>query len=150
MALVATLGAGEAATAALRTVFVLEGPRVPSPSASRDDYEYFTWFARNAKPGDELFGDRDVPLLGLRNPSKLEWVEPDAYTRPEQVRDLLIVLQQQQTRFIVWDEEPAAFFGADDNLQPFRAFLREHYHFAKQLDDVTEILINDASEPIGQ
>ncbi len=83
MALVATLGAGEAATAALRTVFVLEGPRGPIAFWHRDDYEYFTWFARNAKPGDELFGDRDVNyLLGLRNPSKLEWVEPDAYTRP--------------------------------------------------------------------
>lgn len=149
--LLATLGAGEAAVAALRPVFVLNGPRGPIAFWHRDDYEYFAWFARNAKPNDELFGDRDVNyLLALRNPSKLEWVEPDAYTRPEQVSDLLIVLQQQQTRFIVWDEEPAGFSGADDSLQPLRAFLREHYHVAKRLDDGTEILINDASEPTGQ
>jgi hypothetical protein len=151
MALLATLGASEVAAAALRPVFVLDGPRGPIAFWHRDDYEYFAWFARNAKPGDELFGDRDVNyVLALRNPSMLEWVEPDAYTRPEQVRDLLIVLQQQQTRFIVWDEEPSGFFGADDSLQPLRAFLRDHYHIAKQLSDGIEVLINDASEPTGQ
>lgn len=123
------LALGEMTVAARRPIYILNGPRGPAALLHREDYEAYSWLAAYTHPGERLFGDIAADfVLALRNPAKIQWVEPDAYTRPEQVRELVLALEQQPTQIIIWSEELPPNPNWQDNLQPFRVYVKEHYH----------------------
>ena len=143
-ALVLTAACAEATVAAIRPAYRFESPRGSILLLNRDRYEVISWLSRNARPGDQLFGDPDLNfVLNLWNPAAVQWVEPDAFTRPEQVRELLTSLLFNHTRFIVWSEA-VDHPGIGDSLPPLRAFLKERYHPALNFGAGSEILVANA------
>jgi hypothetical protein len=131
----------EFTAAVIRPTSLINGSRGQFAVIDRGRYEYLKYFADNARPGDRMFGDPQVNfLLGMANPSKLEWAEPESYTRPEQVADLVATLAQKPTRFTCWSEDLDHYQDESDNLQPLRAFLKDHYHPTKRFDNGMEIL----------
>lgn len=94
-------------------------------------YEKTKWVAEREQPSEYFFGDELVSfLLDLRNPARIPFLRPSAYTRPEEVQDLLHALEKHQVRLIGWypvlDTSPP-----DDPLGPVRLYLLSHYHVAK-------------------
>lgn len=135
----------EVAGAIVRPTYFANGPRGPIAFITQDSAEFVAWFIRNAHSGDLLWGHADLSfLLGLENPAAVQWVERDAYTRPEQVRDLIQVLGTRNTRFVLYYE--FAGQGSEDNLQPFRNFLGQHYHRIQRRSDDSSI---DSDVPTG-
>jgi hypothetical protein len=151
LAVASTIGFAQIAVAAMRPFQRLNVPLGTAVILDRDQYEQLVWVARHAHSGDRLFGDVNFNFLfNLGNPAKVQWVESDAYTRPEQVRELLLALQQKPAQFIVWYEESAESPGPDDGLLPFRAYVKEHYHLAQRFNDGTEIMMANAKGPSMQ
>jgi len=128
LAVAAAAGIAEIAVAAMRRVYIVEGPHGAVAFLNRDAFDYTSWLAQIAHPDDGLFGSPTLNfVLGLSNPSKLEWAEPNAYTRPEQVWQLVNALKHHHTRFVLVDYAPEDQGAPGDNLQPLRAFLKEQY-----------------------
>jgi hypothetical protein len=148
LALAGAAALAEMAVAAMRPIHVFEGARGPVALLSRSYYQNTVWLAQIARPGDRLFGFPTLNfIVGLGNPSRLEWVEPDAYTRPEQVRELLDALNRYPTRFILFSDESSGQADAGDNLQPFRAYLREQYRFVQPPGLYLGIFVKDTNLP---
>lgn len=138
----------EVAIAITRPAFTIKGPRGEFAIYDQRTGEYLALIAAHARPGDRYFGDPQVSfLLGLENPSKLEWVEPNNYTRPEQVVDLVNTLALKPTRFIGWSEDCNQYQGPGDHLQILRAYLREHYHPMAAEGAGSEVLVLNFSQP---
>ncbi len=139
---VSCVGLVELTSAVIRPVYVLHIPRGSIACVNREEYKIASWVASNAHPGDRLFGASNLNLiLGMKNPSRLPWVEPDDYTRPEQIADLVKALQYKPTRFVIWFDYLDQIHGTGDHLQPLRAYLRDHYTLAQRYDDGTQILV---------
>jgi hypothetical protein len=149
VAITSVLAVAELAIAVERPTPVVNGPRGPFAVFDQGGYEYMESVVKVAQPGDGFFGDPATNyLLGLPNPSRLEWVEPDEYTRPEQVAQLVAAMKQQPTRIVLWSEDLNRYSGPGDNLQPLRAFLNSHYHPAKRFEGGSEILVlNEIEAP---
>lgn len=129
LAVVFCIGAAELAAAVARPVYVLHGPRGLIAYLHRSDFEWSSFIAERALPGDRLFGDTQLNvLLGLPNPTAVPWVEPNGYTRPEQVADVVRALSNKPTQFVIWSDDMDQYSGPDDNLQPLRVYLKSHYH----------------------
>lgn len=93
-------------------------------------YETTKWVAARVQPADYFFGDELVCfLLTLRNPARVPFLRPSAYTRPEEVQELLHALEEHQVRLIGWypvlDTSPPG-----DPLGPVRLYLLSRYHVA--------------------
>jgi hypothetical protein len=73
--------------------------------------------------------------LWLRNPSRVAFVRPNDFTRPEEVRNLVEGLEKHQVRFVSW------YHGLDDpqvegnHLAPLRSYLHSHYRVAESFDN---------------
>ena len=131
VAVAGVVALAEIAVAATRPTYMLSGPRGAMAFLHQDEYNFESLLLRIAQPGDRLFGDPEANFaLGLRNPARIQWVEPDGYTRPEQVRELVLAIEQNPTRMIVWSEEQATSSNSEDSLAPLRIYLKEHYHKA--------------------
>lgn len=93
-------------------------------------YEKTKWVAEREQPSEYFFGDELVSfLLDLRNPARIPFLRPSAYTRPEEVQDLLQALELHKVRLIGWypvldTSRPG------DALAPVRLYLLNHYHVA--------------------
>jgi len=149
LAAVSAIGVAELADAVIRPVQIVQGPRGPVALLNSDTYEYFAWVARSARPGDRLFGDPDLNfVLELKNPSKLPWVEADAYVRPGQVRALLDTLNQFDTRFIVCYDDTMNLPGPGDNLQPWRTYVKEHYQLAQRFGNGMDVFVRNTARQI--
>ena len=141
------IGVAEVTAAAIHPVERLDSPRGSVVFLRGERYEMVAWLLRNAHPGDRLFGDPDLNfVLGLKNPAEVQWVENDAFTRPEQVSKLLIALDRYPTRFFIWDDVMDRS-GPGDNLQPLRVYLREHDHLAQRYGGGAEILVDNDLSP---
>ncbi len=150
LATVSVIGLAEITAAIIRPVQKFDSPRGSVVFLHRRRYEMVAWLSRHARPGDELFGDPDLNfVLNLSDPAGVQWVEPDAFTRPQQVRELLTALRQRHTRFIVWSPSVDRT-GPGDDLQPLRAYLKEHYHLAQSFGDSAEIFVVNAAPPSSQ
>jgi hypothetical protein len=120
-------GMAELSVAIFRPYYIVSSRRGQVAFQTRDRSRYIAWFAKNARPGDLAFGDSDISfLLGLENPASIQWVERDAYSRPEQVRALVNQLRWRRTRFVLYYELTGQ--GTEDNLQPIRDYLGQNYH----------------------
>jgi hypothetical protein len=66
------------------------------------------------------------------NPSRVDYVTPFAFTRPEQVLNVIESLEAQKVRLVSW------YPGLEDltdtkgnSLAPLRRYLASHYHVAE-------------------
>jgi hypothetical protein len=144
LAVMVLLGLAELAVVEIRWSGKLDGPRGAVIIQEPEIYAEYAWVAQHARPGDSLFGDPSFNfVLGLKNPTPLPFVTANGYTRPEQVQSVLLGLEHQHTRFIIWSDEAENSRAPDDNLQPLRHYLHEHYRLVQRFDDGTEILDND-------
>jgi hypothetical protein len=74
--------------------------------------------------------------LLLRNVSRVPFLRPTDYTRPEEVQDAMQALEKYQVRFVSWyigleGEKRAARHPEGNHLAPIRLYLHEHYHVAQ-------------------
>ena len=75
-----------------------------------------TWLKEHTHSGDEFFAaytTRLYVVLGLRNPARVPFVEPDDYTRPRQVVNTVRSIRRAKPQFILWPFEPQ---DADDPM----------------------------------
>jgi hypothetical protein len=112
---------------------------------SADEYEVHEWLRRNTQP-DSYFFAASWPdyyvLLRLQNPSRVPFVTPYAYTRSDQVRDVISSLEQSRTKFVVWSPElddTDSLHPSSDPLGPLRSFLSSRYQIVKTFRDSTQI-----------
>ncbi|HTR62142.1 MAG TPA: superinfection immunity protein [Candidatus Binataceae bacterium] len=100
--------------------------------------EEYAWLRDHTKPGDYFFADnspRLYVLLGLHNPSRLPFVEPNDYTRPTQVASMVRRLTMTKPRFVLWGVNPTDFDDPGDRLFPVGELLRHCYHPVRPLLD---------------
>jgi len=96
-------------------------------------YQETKWILERTKPSDYFFGDQLVGFnLRLRNPSRVAFIRPNDFSRPEEIQDLVRGLEDHQVRFVSWypglDD---SFAGTGNHLAPLRAYLEHHYHVAE-------------------
>jgi hypothetical protein len=145
LAAVTIVAITEAGVEVARPVWTLHVPQGVVAIPDKQVYEEYDWIARHSCAGDQLIPEPKYNfVLGLRNPTKLDWLTPDAYTRPEQVRELLATLRQQPVRFIVWHDEVFDKPDPGNNLHPFFVFMKAHYRVGQHFSDGTEILVDDS------
>ena len=96
-------------------------------------YDETKWLLERTHPYDYFFGDQLLCFgLMLRNPSRVAFVTPYAYTRPEEVFSVVQGLELHKVRFVSWYsglDDPAATEG--NNLGPLRSYLQGHYRVAE-------------------
>ena len=105
-------------------------------------YDKCKWASERTQPGEYFLDDPQICFaLRLRDPSRVPFLRPTDYTRPEQVQDAVRGLAKHNVRFVGWyaalEDEIVA--PAGDNLAPLRAYLREHYHVARIFANGDEI-----------
>lgn len=143
--------AAEANATVLRPVYRTQGPRGEVGFLDRENYEVMDWLNHHARLGDRYFGWPMVNwIVGLQNPAAIEWAEPNAYTRPEQVRALIAALEQKQTRFIDPLDDAAEPRNPDDSLEPLRAYLETHYHVGHTFADGGTVLERNEAPAVRQ
>lgn len=103
-----------------------------------DPLSQLQWFAARTHQGDYVFqalGSNLYFWLGLRNPTKVWWLTPCEFTRPEQVDDVLRDLELHAPRFILWngDLDESLCGASSDHIQPVRDYLHAHYHKVQDL-----------------
>ena len=103
-----------------------------------ESIEEYAWLRAHTRPGDYFFAahsPRLYVLLGLHNPSRVPFVEPDDYTRPTQVASTVRRLARTKPRFVLWGVDPADFDDPGDRLFPVGELLRHCYHPVRPLLD---------------
>jgi len=92
-------------------------------------YQETKWVLERTHPSDYFFGNQLLCFdLRLRNPSRVLYITPYAFTRPEEVLNVVQGLEAHQVRFVSW------YPGLDDplvegnHLAPLRSYLENHYH----------------------
>ena len=97
------------------------------------EYEQIAWYAERTHPGDSFFGNQSVAfLLSLQSPCSLDYVTVSAFTRPEQVTELIAGLEEHRTRYVDFYRELNEPPSAGDNLGPLRDYISHNYHLAKE------------------
>lgn len=129
--------------AMMRTpVKIITGPLGSAAFYRNGTYEQFSWIAQNLSAGTTLFGSPDADFFfDMKDPSRVPWVEPDEYTRPEEVGRLIATLQFQPGTTIFWPQSAWNDKGTGDHLQPLRKYLRQHYQPVHQFEDGTQVLV---------
>ena len=100
-------------------------------------YEKTKWIADRTRPCDYFFGDQLMSFeLLLRNVSRVPFLRPTDYTRPEEVQDAMQGLEKHQVRFVSWyrgleGQGRAGRHPEGNHLAPIRLYLHEHYHVAQ-------------------
>lgn len=100
-------------------------------------YEETRWVQECTHPGDYFFGDQLLAFaLRLRNPSRLAYVTPYAFTRPEEVLNVVQGLEDHKVRFVsAYPGLGATADPAGNNLSPLREDLAQNYRVAVQFSD---------------
>lgn len=110
-------------------------------------YSKCKWASERTKAGDYFMDDPQICFaLRLRDPSRVPFLRPTDYTRPEQVQDAVQALARLHVKFVNWYAglEDEAFDPAGDHLAPLRAYLQAHYHVAQRFSNGDEIWeVND-------
>jgi hypothetical protein len=106
-----------------------------------DFYEKFKWVAQRTKPGEYFFGDPSLCFaLRLQNPTRVPFVRPNGYTRPEEVQNVVEALETHEVRFVSWyDGLDHPSNPATDPLGPLRFYLKRHYHVSATFSNFDKI-----------
>ena len=103
-------------------------------------YEKCRWLSERTRPSEYFFGDPFLCFaLRLRNPARVPFVRPTEYTRPEEVHQLVQVLQEHRVRFVNCYNGLDASDLPGDHLSPLRLYLSAHYHLAKTFANLDQI-----------
>ena len=99
-------------------------------------YDEYRWIAGRTRPSELFFGAPLICLaLGLRNPAEVDFITATDYTRPEQVANVVQVLEKDRVHYVVfWDftlDVPEADHSAGNHLSPLINYLGTHYHIVK-------------------
>jgi hypothetical protein len=99
-------------------------------------YDEYHWIAGRTRPSELFFGAPLMCLaLGLRNPAEVDFITTTDYTRPEQVANVVQVLERGRIHYVVlWDftlEIPEAGHAAGNHLGPLITYLETHYRVVK-------------------
>jgi len=119
----------------------LQSPTGRAALLDPDRFEKYRWILNRTHPGDFYFQADDCDqyfLLDLRNPAEVSFVTESSYTRPEQVQNVIEMLEKYQTRFVMWSawlDVPRTRGANGSSLAPLRAYLRAHYHPVKEFAD---------------
>ncbi len=98
-------------------------------------YEQVRWYAMRTRPGDSFFDNHVVAfLLSLESPCSLDYVTNGAFTRPEQVAEVVRALNARRTQFVYFYPELNHPPHEGDNLGPLREYITKNYHLAKSDD----------------
>ena len=96
------------------------------------NYQETQWLLERTHPSDYFFGNHPLCFdLRLRNPSRVAFIRPTGFTRPEEIQNVVHGLEEHQVRFVSWYQgldDPVG--GEENHLAPLRAYLEQHYHFA--------------------
>jgi hypothetical protein len=91
----------------------------------------FGWLAARARPGESFFNDSGLALyLAQHNPTALEFINADEFTRPEWIGAVLAALERDPPHFIVLRPLDPALPGSEDHTGPIRAFAERNYRRA--------------------
>jgi hypothetical protein len=97
-------------------------------------YQETKWLQERTHPTEYFFGDQLLCfVLELQNPSRVAYVTPFGFTRPEEIRNVIQTLELHKVRFVSWYpglDDPADAEG--NNLGPLRSYLQSHYHVAER------------------
>ena len=98
------------------------------------------WLSERTRPSEYFFGDPFLCFaLRLRDPARVSFVRPTDYTRPEEVHDLVQVLEERRVRFVNWYNGLDSSDLPGDHLAPLRLYLDAHYHVAKTFANLDQI-----------
>jgi hypothetical protein len=111
-------------------------------------YQETKWLLNRTHPGDYFFGDQLICFdLKLRNPSRVAFIRPNDFTRPEEVRNIVEGLENHKVRFVTWYQgldNPLAIEG--NHLAPLRDYLEHNYHVAEHFANGHKIWERNALE----
>jgi hypothetical protein len=106
-------------------------------------YEKCKWVSERTRPGEYFLGDIQIAFsLMLRNPTRVAFLRPTDYTRPEEVQDAVEGLQKFQVRLVSGyiglgdgKDADAARHPEGNHLAPIRQYVHEHYRLAQTFSD---------------
>ena len=145
------LGAASAAIAAAQFALIqLQPERIVDLPAGRaaippkaNYYELFRWAAENTKPGQWYYGLHTLMFpLELRNPTPIEDLGTDEFSRPKQVAEVVEGLENKKVPMMILLPRMyilGTLAHKADHLQPFRDYLYSHYRETETLDGGYEV-----------
>jgi hypothetical protein len=113
-------------------------------------YEKAKWVAERTRPSEYFFGDQLLCFaLGLRNPTRVPFLRPTDYTRPEEVRDVVQALEQHHVTLVSWYPGlDAPVDNAGNHLAPLQLYLHDQYHVEKTFLNGDKIWVrNNVTRP---
>lgn len=109
---------------------ILDLPIGSTAFSDPEEFREFQWLAQRTHPSELFFNNSGLALyLSLSNPTAVEFVNNDDFTRPEQVAAVVRVLQQNPPRFVALDPETGPP-NPRDHTAPFRDYIHQHYSLA--------------------
>jgi hypothetical protein len=139
-----------AAMVCLALVFVVPGSlvrqfkiagrmRLPIGNVAFSDpvlYRECVWLSQRTTPGDYFFGHAYLFFpLDLRNPAKVPFLTDTAYTRPEQVDDVLRQVERHKVKYLFATPDDDDTLELGNSLAPYSAYVRTHYRRAYTVED---------------
>jgi hypothetical protein len=119
---------------------MLDLPTGPTAFLDADVYDEYRWVAQRTQPGETAFGDPTACFaLELRNPTEIDFVTANDYTRPAQVDNVVRTLDRERVRYLFWCPVAELPAGPDDHLSPLREYISDHYHLVRAFDGCREI-----------
>ena len=110
---------------------ILDLPIGSTAFADPEEFREFQWLAQRTRPGETFFDNSALALyLSLSNPTAVEFVNNDDFTRPEQVTAVIRALQQHPPRFVALGPETSPP-NPRDHSAPFRDYIHQHYSLAE-------------------
>ncbi len=110
---------------------ILDLPIGSTAFADLEEFREFQWLAQRTRPGETFFDNSALALyLSLSNPTAVEFVNNDDFTRPEQVTAVIRALQQHPPRFVALGPETSPP-NPRDHSAPFRDYIHQHYSLAE-------------------
>ena len=92
----------------------------------------FEWLARRTHPFDPFFNQSALCLyLALDNPTALEFINDDDFTRPEWVEAAIQSLRRNPPHFIVLHAESTNPSDVHNHSTPFRQYVHDNYRLAQ-------------------
>lgn len=93
----------------------------------------YQWLEERTHPRETFFDEPALVMyLQLVNPTHAEFVNGDEFSQPQDVREIVRVLQAAPPRFIVLYPDMVSA-GIHDHSAPFLAFVHENYRLAQIL-----------------
>ncbi len=126
----------------------LDTPTGRTAFFDRQRFEKYRWILEHTHAGDYFFQADDCNeyfLLGLQNPVRVSFVTDSTYTRPDQIRNAIDMLEKYHVQWVMWSawlDVPRSPGADGSGERPLRMYLHTHYHpvqeFADQFEEAWE------------